>query len=162
MEEKQILELVASDRLHIPLSSMYQKLKKTKKSSAEEIAESLGKVRFVGDRSYAFVKKEDKEKARGMKEAIAEFSIDFPKYGKILQGKIAEKRTKSEEHLYFGTNPGSRLTADDYIEVMQNLGLTENTARSLYPDLMDISRKLSRSRDEERSIIVGKYAVDEE
>lgn len=162
MQETQILQLIASDRLDIPLSSMHQKLQKSNKKSAKNIAEILDSARFIGQRSYAFVQSEDKEKARGYKEAVAEFSQEFPKYGAILMGKVTEKRVKAERHLYFGMSAGSRLTQDDYVGVMQSLGLSEASARSLYPDLMDISRKLSRSRDEERSILVGKYEVDEE
>ena len=66
------------------------------------------------------------------------------------------EKSKSEEHLYFGINAGNRLTADDFIEVMQSIGLSETTI-SLYPDLMEISRNLARARQQERSIIVGKY-----
>jgi len=160
MEENKVLQLIAQDRLHIPLSSMYQKLKKSKTTGAKDISSILGETRFVGERSYAFVQDEDKDRARGMKQAVAEFVEEFPKYGKILLGKVAEKRTVAEKHIYFGMHPSNRLTADDYIGVMQSLGLTENVARSLYPDLMDISRKLSKSKSEERSIIVGKYDSD--
>jgi hypothetical protein len=156
--ENKVLSLIAQDRLHIPLSSLDQKLKRSKTKEAKDIASKLGSSRFVGERLYAFVESEDKDRARGMKEAFAEFSAEFPKYGAILAGKIAEKRTVAEEHLYFGVNPGCRLTADDYMEVMTDLGLSENTARSLYPDLMDVSRKLAKARSEDRSIIVGKYA----
>ncbi len=161
--EEQIIKLVAQDRIEIPLSSMYQKLKKAKKGHAQGLASKLDEdsKEFEGTRVFAYTTEEDKERARGMKEAVAEFCTEFPKYGTILKGKIAEKRVRSEEHLYFGVNPGSRLTADDYMEVMQSIGLSEGTARSLYPELMDISRKLSRSRDEERSVIVGRYSTDD-
>ena len=40
---------------------------------------------------------------------------------------------------------------------MTSLGLTEHTARSLYPDLLNVSRKLAKEREEDRSTIVGKY-----
>lgn len=160
MQETKILELIASDRLHMPLSSLDQKLKRAKNNDAKGIADALGNARFSGERSYAFVQSEEKERARGLKEAVAEFSQEFPKYGAILAGKVAEKRVKAEKHLYFGMQGSSRLTADDYVGVMQSLGLSEASARSLYPDLMDISRKLAKSRDEERSIIVGKYEVE--
>ncbi len=160
--EQKILELIASDRIEIPLSSMDQKLRRAKRASAKEIAEVLGKGNsYEGERVYASFVQEDKERARGMKEAVEEFSEEFPKYGKILAGKIAERRVKSEEHLYFGVNSGCRLSCDDYMHVMQSLGLSENTARNLYPDLMEVSRKLQRSRDEQRSIIVGKYSQEE-
>lgn len=156
--EKQILELIARDRIEIPLSSMDNKLRRLKSASAKDLAGKLGSDRFDGERTYAFVETEDKDRARGMKEAIAEFSEEFPKYGEIIRGKIAEKRAISEEHLYFDIKPGCKLTSSDYVHVMTDLGLSEGTAKGLYPDLMDVSRKLERKRNEERSIIVGKYS----
>ncbi len=160
--ENEIIELIARDRLEIPLSSMYQRLKRMKKTDAEGLVERLKICSFEGKRVRAHLAYEDKERARGMKEAVAEFSLEFPKYGTILQGMIAEKRIQSEEHVYFGMREDCRLTADDYMGVMTSLGLSEGSARSLYPDLMDISRKLKRARQEgARSVIVGKYAESE-
>lgn len=155
--EHKILELIATDRIELPLSSLDQKLRRAKSASAKHIAEKLSGEHYFGERVFAYTQEEDKERARGMKEAVAEFTAEFPKYGAILVGKIAEKRTLSEKHLYFGVNVGCRITAEDYLGVMQNMGLSESTARSLYPELMDVSRKLAKARDEERTIIVGKY-----
>jgi hypothetical protein len=95
-----------------------------------------------------------------MKEAITEFSAEHPKYGAILLSKIGEKRKLAEQHLYFGVNTGCRLTTDDYIAVMQDLGLSEAVARNLYPDLINVSRKLAREREEDRRVIVGRYTLD--
>lgn len=159
--EQEVVQLIARDRLEIPLSSLYQKVKKAKNKDAKGLAVKLGDARFKGERTYAFVESEDKERARGMKEAVAEFAAEFPKYGQILLGKVAEKRTLAENHLYFGVNAGCRLTTDDYVDVLQTLGLSEGAARSMYPDLLNVSRKLAKTREEERSVIVGKYENDE-
>jgi len=156
--EQSVLELIAMDRLEMPLSSMYQKIKNSKKQQAQIVVSALGRNKsYEGDRVNASIEKEDKERARGMKEAVAEFAKEFPKYGRILHGKIAEKRVKSEKHLYFGMNDSCKLTSDDYMSVMTSIGLSEATARSLYPDLMEISRKLAKKKQEDRSVIVGKY-----
>jgi len=90
-----------------------------------------------------------------MKEAVKEFSEEFPKYGAILQGKIAEKRAVKETNLYFGVNPGCKLTSQDYMEVMINLGFTEAAANNLYPEIMKASRKLAKLGDGKRSILVN-------
>ena len=42
INERQVIELIAKDRLSIPLSSMYQKIKKRKKADAEGLAKVLG------------------------------------------------------------------------------------------------------------------------
>ena len=153
--ERQILELIATDRIHIPISSMEGKLKRRKPKIAGAINLDAYEGSFQGERVYARLEPEDKLKARGMSEGINKFCTEYPKQGEILQTMIEEERSKREDHLYFGTVEGARLTADDYIAVMTDLGLTESTARKLYPDLMEISRNLSRKRDEERSILVG-------
>jgi hypothetical protein len=55
-------------------------------------------------------------------------------------------------------NAGKKLTAEDYLGVMENLGFSETSARNLYPELIEVSRNLSRRKarkDEERSILIG-------
>ena len=152
--ERQIIELIAVDRLHIPISSMDGKLKRQKPKIAQAI--QLPGTRFQGERVYARVSVDDvTEKARTMRDAVDAFAEQYPRHGKILNGIIEETRQYKETNLYFGVNQGCKLTADDYLGVMENLGFTEATARNLYPELMDVSRKISRKRDEERSVLIG-------
>lgn len=154
--ERQVIELVAADRLHIPLSSLDGKLKRMKPKIAGAVYLPDGKTSFKGERVYARVEEQDTtQKARTMKEAITAFSEQYPRHGKILQGMIEEERQARETNLYFGLNEGCRLTTDDYLGIMQNLGFTEAGARNFYPELIEVSRKISRARDEERSIMLG-------
>jgi len=153
--ESRVLELIATDRIDIPVSSMSGKLKRRKPKIAEAVGLFEDGDEFNSDRVYARVEQTDKMKARGMKEGIEKFSDEFPRHGKILKGYIEEQRAKSETHLYFGMQNGRKLTADDYIGVMKDLGFSEQAARSLYPELMSVSRNLARKRDEERSILIG-------
>ena len=111
---------------------------------------------YSGERVYARVENNSTtENARTMREAINYFAEQFPRHGKILNGLIEETRAAKETTLYFGVNPGCRLTADDYLGVMANLGFTEAQARNLYEPLLDTSRAIARKRGEERSILVG-------
>jgi len=152
--EKRIIEIIATDRIDIPISSMSGKLKRQKPNLARAVQLLPGES-FEGDRVYARLEAEDVNKARGMRDGIELFKQEYPKYGSILEGYIQENRVLRETHLYFGMNPGARLSAEDYLGVMENLGFSEGTARSLYPELMEVSRKLSRKREEERSILIG-------
>lgn len=154
--ERKVIELIATDRIDIPISSMSGKLKRAKPKLAKSI--DIPK-KYEGDRVYARIESEDLMKARGMKEGIELFEQAFPRYGKILRGYIEEQRAISETHLYFGVREGCRLTADDYLGVMQGLGISPGVARDLYPELMEISRNLSRKRDEERSVMIGGEAA---
>jgi hypothetical protein len=151
--ERQLIEIVAMDRIDRPISSMSGKLKRRKPKLAQAV--ELPRRNYQGERVWAKVSDKDRQKARGMKEGIAKFEDQFPKYGKILRGYIEEQRTIRETHLYFGMREGCRITSTDYMGVMKDLGFSPTVAERLYPELMDISHKLARKRDEtERSILI--------
>jgi hypothetical protein len=151
--ERQLIEIVAMDRIDRPISSMSGKLKRRKPKLAKAV--ELPDNEYEGERTWARVDEEDKQKARGMKEGIEKFEKNFPKYGRILRGYIEEQRTVREKYLVFGMNNGCRITSQDYMGVMKELGFTPAIAERLYPELMDISHKLKRKRDEtERSILI--------
>ena len=91
----------------------------------------------------------------GVRDGVNEFSSKFPKYGKILNGIIEEQRTVREKHLYFGMNDGKRVTGDDYLAVLEGMGLGPATAEKYLDVALDISRNLTKKRSDERSILVG-------
>ncbi len=153
--ERKVIELIATDRVEIPISSMSGKLKRRKPKLVQTVSAELPRDPFFGERVYARTESEDLDKARTLRDAVDEFKEEFPKYGAIIEGKIAEKRVKKETHLYFGINDGCRLTETDYMGVMSSLGFTPATARSLYPELIDVSRNMSKKRDEERRVLIG-------
>lgn len=161
--ERQVIQLIATDRIEVPISSLSGKLKRRKPKMAQEI-QLPENNRYNGERVYARIQTDDEMKARTMKEAIAEFANQYPTHGKVLQGIIAEKRLQKEEHLYFGVNEGCRLTQEDYMGVMKDLGFGEVTAKGLYSELIEVSRNLARKRgNPERSVLVGKvYETDSE
>lgn len=155
--ERQVIELVATDRAYIPVSSMDGKLKRMRVGLAQAIKVPNGK--YSGERVYARVDDDDCMKARGIKEGIEEFEKKYPKHGSELRGLIEEKRMERETYLYFGINPGCRLTADDYLGVMASMGFTEAQARTLYGPLIETSRAIAKKRDEERSVMLGSTLV---
>ena len=155
--EREIISLIAMDRIHIPISSMSGKLKRRQPKQAQSLEL---KSSYNGERVYARTETEDLSKARGLKDGIRMFEEHFPEYGSILKGFIEGHRGYKEKHLYFGTQDGRKLTAEDYLGVMTSLGLSEKVSRDLYPELIDISRKMSKKRDEERRIIIGKSFYD--
>jgi hypothetical protein len=153
--ERKIIQLIAADRIDIPISSMSGKLKRQKPKLAEAISIPRG-TRFNGNRVYARVEVEDRLKARSMSDAVAKYCEEHPAEGRVLTQYIEDERAVKETYLHFGVQEGKRLTAEDYLGVMQNLGFSEATSRSLYPELMDISRKMQAKREyAERSILIG-------
>lgn len=154
--ERQLIEIVALDRIDKPISSMSGKLKRRKPKLAKTVDLSDFKNHYDGNRVRARVQYDDKLKARGLKEGIEKFEDQFPKYGRILRGYIEEQRTIRETYLYFEMQDDCRITSKDYLGIMQDLGFSQAISTRLYPELMDISRKLSRKRNEvERSILIG-------
>ena len=153
--ERQLIEMIATDRIDMPISSMSGKLKRAKPKLAQAIAVSFDGSQYNGERVYARFEESNEMKARGMKDGIDKFCGNFPREGSVLRGYIEEQRMIREQHLYFGMQEGCKITSADYIGVMKNLGFSDATADRLYPELMDISRKLSKKRDEERSILIG-------
>lgn len=158
--ERQIIKLVAIDRIGIPVKSMAGKIDRQKPKIAGAI--ELPGNNYFGERVYARVTDEEGSKARGMSGAIDVFCDRHPQYGKELKGLIAEQRIIREPTMYFGMLPNCRLTTQDYMDVMTGLGFSEAKAESMYTELMDASRKISKPRDEERSILVGKFAGEED
>ena len=151
--ERQVISLVATDRLYIPSSSFDGKLKRGRKKIADSLV--LPENNYQGERVYGRVEESDKQKARGMRDGVNEFSSRFPKYGKILNGIIEERRTVREKHLYFAMNDGKRVTGDDYLSVLEGMGLGPVTAEKYLDVALDISRNLTKKRSDERSILVG-------
>ncbi|MFH1307390.1 MAG: hypothetical protein ABIH72_00885 [archaeon] len=153
--ERQIIEIIATDRISIPIKSIGGKLDRTKPKLAKAVDLEAYDGDFAGDRVYARVEEDETMKARGMRNGIEKFKAEYPRHGDVLEGYIAEERLVRETNLYFGVNTGCRLTAEDYMGVMRSLGFTDRVAADLYPNLMEISNKLSRKRQEERSILIG-------
>lgn len=151
--EKQLLDLIAADRIFVPLSSLDGKLKRMRPKLARAV--QMPEKTYEGERVYARVEEATTLKARGMKEGIAMFKENYPEYGQVLQDMIDFKRDEKEVNLYFGMHEGCRLNAEDYMQVMQSLGFNERQSVEFYPTLMDVSRRISRARSEERSILIG-------
>ena|SRR3989344_5649296 len=152
--ERQLVNLIAVDRLYVPSSSFDGKLERRRGKMAKSI--ELENNPFQGERVYARIEDKDENKARGMRGGIEKFCEEYPKYGKILNGFIEEERVVSEKHLYFGIQEGKRLTNNDYMTVLTDMGLGPVTAEKYCTVALDISRNLTKKRDEkERSVLVG-------
>lgn len=152
--ERQLINLIAADRIGMPIKSLAGKIDRMKPKLAAGII--LPGNEYQGERVHARVETETVQKAKKMSAAIDQFKREYPQQGEVLQGMIDEQRSERETALYFGVNVNCKLSAQDYMEVMGNLGFNERNAIQLYPVLMDASRKLSRARDyEERSILIG-------
>ncbi len=151
--EVSVRSMVAYDILSKPLSNLGNKADRRRDKTANSIADLLRE----GDefeRVFAYVERKDEDKARTLREAINEFSSEHPRYGKILDEKIAEKRRKSNKYLVYGVSDGFKLGAEDYRRVMKDLGMTTIQADAMYPHLLDISDSLGKARENSRRNIL--------
>jgi|APSaa5957512622_1039677.scaffolds.fasta_scaffold67846_2 hypothetical protein len=159
--EREVISLVATDRLYVPSSSFDGKLERSRPKIGKAIAgieefQEVYEGDFQGERTYATVTTVNKQKARDMRTGIEEFSQEFPQYGTILNGFIEKQRVKKEQHLQFGMQDGKRLTKEDYVEVLTNMGLGPVTAEKYCDVALDISRTMNRKRGyEDRSVLIG-------
>ena len=152
--ERQIIELVATDRIYIPISSMSGKLERKRPNLARAI--EFPKSGFIGERVFARIEVEDKARARTLSMAVKKYCEDHKKEGEELTQYIEDERAGSETYFCFGMREGCILTQEDYMGVMRNLKFTETESKNLYPQLMVISRKMVRKRKElERSVLIG-------
>jgi hypothetical protein len=151
--EKQIINIVATDRLYVPSSSFDGKLERSRKKIGKSL--DLSEDFYQGDRAYARIETLNKHRSKDLRAGVKQFCDEHPQYGKILNGMIETERVKKERHLYFGMNDGKRVTNEDYMSVLENMGLGPVTAGKYLDVALDISRTLNRKRDDERSILIG-------
>ena len=155
--EKAVRKLIATNDLRIPFSSVYQKIKSFEDTLTEGIQGYVTEKADFGNSVLANVSYEDKMKTRGMKEGIKAFKAQYPRYGDILEGLIAEKRTEREIYLNYGFNAGYKLNDNEYVSVIKDVaGLSDDEAEAMFPKIMKISERLKKKQKEGlREILIG-------
>ena len=155
--EKAVRKLIATNDLRIPFSSVYQKIKAFEETLAEGINGYVAENANFGNSILANVSYEDKMKTRGMKEGIKAFKAQYPRYGDILEGLIAEKRTEREIYLNYGFNEGYKLNDNEYISVIKDVaGLNDIEAENMLPNVLKVSERLKKKQKEGlREILIG-------
>ncbi len=150
--ETNIRRMVALDILSKPLSSLGQKACRRRDKLAEEASESLQEDL---ERVFAYKETTEIEKARTLREGITVFKIEHPKYGKVLEEMIQEKRIQKDTQLVYGITEGCSLGVGEYRSVMRDLGLSAIEADGMYTHLLEISHRLgSASEYAKRTILL--------
>lgn len=157
--ERQIINLVATDRMYIPSSSFDGKLERRRPKLAKLL--DLPSNGFRGERAYARYESSNKHVAKDIKTGVIEYCQEFPQDGKILMGMIEKHRKKREKHVYFGMQEGKRVHGDDYLAVLADMGLSPSMAEKYLDVSLDIGRKLQQERERkgkpeaERRVLIG-------
>jgi hypothetical protein len=155
--EKRVRRLIAEDVTSKVLKSLGDKGDRRLKKGAKEIVNLLNEGEEPNNRFYVGIEKDREEKARTMKEGINAFKKQYSRYGKILEGLIAEKRIKRNKNLVYRLNKGYNLSEEDYVQVMMNLGFERREASAMYPHILAISERLKKADEQmERTILLSK------
>jgi len=154
--EKYVRLMIASDILYRTLNNLGEKGIRRLNKTAKNIVDLLEKKEEIGSRVIAKIEELDEEmKARTTKEGIDEFCKKYPQYGIILKGLIEEKRLKRNKYLVYGLNPPYKLSEEDYIQVIMDLGFDRREASSIYSHILNYSQKEGKANETlERKILL--------
>ena len=153
--EKYARWLIASDIVYRPLKSLGEKGLRRLNKIAISIVDLLEKGEEEGERVFARIEISEKEKARTLNEGIEKFTQQYPRYGQILRGIIAEKRLERDKCLVYGLKPDYKLGEEDYLKVMVDLGFSRREASSIYPHIIAVSERMGKEKESaERSMLI--------
>jgi hypothetical protein len=159
--EKNIRKLVAYDNLDLPLCAVHNRMDRKHKKLAASLQDPIDAGDDFGE-AIVNIRYDNKQKSRAISEAVDEFVNKYPTEGRELQKMIAVKRTMRETYLEYGMPEGKRISSQEYIEAMTDVGLTEAQAKSFYPQALELSRTLQRLRGKKttssglREVLIGK------
>ena len=141
--ELDVRKLIAFDNLDIPLSALHNRIDRRHKTLAQSLESPIDSCEDFGE-AIVEVEYQDKKKARALTEAVKEFCEIYPVQGRKLKKIITVKRTMRETYLHYGFPKGRRISQQDYIHAMIDVGLTKAQAENFYPKVLEISRRLLR------------------
>jgi len=155
--EKKVRRLIAADITYRVLKSLGEKGVRRLNKRAVEIVNLLYEGEEMNERFFVGFEKTQEEKARTMKEGINAFNKKYPRYGKILEGLIAQKRIERNKNLVYRLNEGYNLSEEDYVQIMIDLGFERREASAMYPHILSISERLEKADEhKERTILLPK------
>ena len=162
--EAQVRKLIAFDNIDIPLCALHKRVDRRHKKLAESLEEPVDAGEDFGC-TEVNVDFRNKQRARAIKEAVSEFCKKYPAPGRQLKKMIAVNRTMRETYLQYGLPEGRRISSQDYIAAMTDVGLTQTQAEAFYPRVLEVSRTLQRARGKEtttsglREVLIGKSEI---
>ena len=155
--ENKVRRLIAGDITSKVLKSLGDKGDRRLKKGAKEIVNLLNEGEEPNDRFCVGIKKTKEEKARTLRKGINAFKKKYSRYGDILEGIIAEKRIKRNKNLVYRLNKGYKLSEEDYVQIIMDLGFEKREASAMYPHILAISERLEKADEQmERTILLPK------
>jgi len=153
--ESRVRRLVAADITYRVFKSLGDKGIRRLNKSAEEIVQLL-ESEEPGYRFLSKIEESEEKKARTLRQGIDIFREKHTRSGVILERIIAETRAKKNRHLVYGLNEGYKLSEEDYVQIMIDLGFDRREASGLYPHITAISERLDKANETaERKILLS-------
>jgi len=153
--EKLVRILIAGDILYRPLKSLGERGVRRLDKTAKSIYDLIEADGEKGNRVEARVEESEEEKARTLKEGIDEFSKKYPSQGKMLAEMIEQKRNAKNKCLIYGLKEGYKLSEEDYIQTIMDLGFDKREAASIYPHIISYSEREGKAiQQSERKILL--------
>ncbi len=154
MKKTELLEnvenLVAYNKITSPFGSLYKRLDRKYRELGKQVYEGLVKGNKLPEKACvdARLHWEDTSLARSYSLALQEFKqVDPEAYEKFME--IKKKHTKSRRnYVMFGLSEGEDLPKEIYLDIMKDVGLTEDNASQIYDSLMDFSKSLDKKKKE--------------
>ena len=154
--EKNVRYLIALDVVSRVLKSLGDKGVRREKKTAKNIVDLLNDKEPLGDRVVARLETRDEQKARTLRQGIDVFKEKYPKYGDELENFIKETRTDHNLYLVYGLRENYKLSEDDYVSVMKDLGFSDREAKSIYSHIVAVSERANKAIEtSERNILVN-------
>jgi len=155
--EKGVRRLIAGDITYRVLKNLGEKGIRRLNKRAKEIVNLLDEGEEPNNRFYIKIERDKEEKARTTKEGINAFKKQYSRYGKILEGLIAEKRIKRNKNLVYRLNKGYNLSEEDYVKIIMDLGFEKREASAMYPHILAFSERLKKADGQmKRTILLSK------
>ena len=144
--------LVAYETVARPLDALSKRSKRVRDEVVPSVVGSLRRGNKVDGPCYARLEIKTSQLARGMRDGIDLFCEKHPKYGKILNECIQEKRDQRRTSLIFGGD-FDEIPDEVYHEVLMDIGIPENHVRSTLQTVNRMTADLDNQQSETKVLV---------
>ncbi len=144
--------LVAYETVARPLDALAKRSKRVRDEVVPCVVGSLRRGNQTDGPCYAHLEIKTSQLSRGMRDGIDLFCEKHPKYGKILNDCIQEKRDQRRTSLVFG-GEFSEIPDEVYHEVLEDIGIPENHVRSTLQTVRRMTDDLANQRTETKILV---------
>ena len=132
-----------------PMDVYAQRLERIRKNVGEEAYKLLKAHEAVSDDSPVFCRLhwEDTRAARSLRLSIDEFEKNHPEHAQELEETIAYQREVKRNYLQFGVKPGNEISEKLYLEILEEIGIPSNIAKSTLNTALKLSEYLKKAKE---------------